>query len=89
MVNKPFLDFTFENTIIKNVTKEKILGIVINNNLNFKYHMKKIHEKAKQKLSVLASISKLTTPTQRKKLMNSFINAEITYCPLICIEGML
>ena len=48
--NKPVPDFSFENTIIKYFTKEKILGIVIENNLNFKSHMKKICEEANQKL---------------------------------------
>ena len=67
--NKPFQDFSFKNTIIKNVTEEKILGIVIGNNLNFKSHKKKICEKANQELSALARISKLITPTQRKKLI--------------------
>ena len=81
--NKLFPDFSFENTIIKNVTEENILGIEIDNNLNFKYHMKKICEKANQNPSVLARISKLTTPTHRKKLIYSFINAQFTYCPLI------
>ena len=81
--NKPFPDFSFKNTIIKNVTEEKILRILIDNNLNFKSHMKKICEKAKQKLSALARISKLTTSTERKKLINSFINSQFTYCPLI------
>ena len=32
----------------------------------------KICEKVNQKLSAFARISKLTTPTQRKKLMNSY-----------------
>ena len=81
--NKLFPDFSFENTIIRNITEEKILGIVINNNFNFKSHMKKLCEKANQKLSALARISKLTTPTQKKKLIDSFINAQFTYCPLI------
>ena len=76
--NKLFPDFSFENTIIKNVTEEKILGIVIENNLNFKSRMKKICEKADQKLSALAIISKLTTPNQRIKLINSFINTQFT-----------
>ena len=40
--NKLFPDFSFENVIIKIVIEEKILGIVINNNLNFKSHMKEI-----------------------------------------------
>ena len=37
--NKPFPNIFFENSIIKNATEEKILGIVIDNNLNFKSHM--------------------------------------------------
>ena len=37
--NNPFPDFSFKNTIIKNVTEEKILGIVIDNNFNFKSHI--------------------------------------------------
>ena len=57
--NKPLPDFSFKNTIIKNVTDEKILGIVIDNN---QINNKKICEKANQKLSALARISKLTTP---------------------------
>ena len=61
--NKPFTDFSFENTIIKNVTEEKISGIVIDNNLNFKSRMKKICEKVSQKLSALERISKLTITT--------------------------
>ena len=81
--NKPFSDFSFENTIINNINEEKILGIVIENNLNFKSHTKKICEKVDQKLSALARTSKLTTPTQRKILINFFINAQFTCCPLI------
>ena len=81
--NIPFPDFYFEKIIIKNVTEEKIIGIVINNNLNFKSHIKKTCNKASQKLSALARISKLTTPIQMKKLINSFINAQFTDCPLI------
>ena len=70
--NKPFPDFSFKNTIIKNVTEEKVLGIVIHNNLNFKSHMKKICEKANQKLSALVKILKLTTPTQWKNVNKFF-----------------
>ena len=55
--NKPFPDCSLGNTTTKNVTKEKILGLVINNNLNFKFLMKKIWEKANQKLIVLPRIS--------------------------------
>ena len=46
--NENFPDFSFKNTIIKNDTEEKILGIVIDNNFNFKSNMRKICEKANQ-----------------------------------------
>ena len=85
--NKLFPDFSFENTIIKNVTEEKILGIVIENNLNFKSCMKKICEKADQKLSALAIISKLTTLNQRIKLINSFVNTQFIYRLLFSSKG--
>ena len=75
--NKPFPDFSFENTIIKKVTKEKTLGIVIDNRLNFKSHMKKICEKTNQKLSALAKISKLAAPSHRKKINKFFYQCKI------------
>ena len=64
-VNKPLPDFSFEN-VIKNATREKILGIVIDNNLNFKSHMKKTYEKANQKLSAIVRIY------QRKEINRFF-----------------
>ena len=81
--NKPFPDFSLENIILKNVTNEKVFGILIDNNLNFKSHMKRISEKNKEKINTLVRISKLTSCTQKKKLMNYFINAQFNYCPLI------
>ena len=47
--NKPFPDFSFENTITKSVTKEKIFGIVNENYLNLKFQMKKTCEKSQPK----------------------------------------
>ena len=81
--NKPFADFSFENSIIKSVTEEKILGKVIDNDINFKSLMKKICNEANQKLSALSRMLKLTIPIESKKLMNYFINAQFTSCPLI------
>ena len=47
--NKFFQYFSFKNTITKNFTEKKILGIVVDNSLNFKSHLKKICKKANQK----------------------------------------
>ena len=64
--NEQFPDFSFNDTTIENANK-KILGIVIDNKLNFKSQLKNICIKANQKLSALSSISKLTTFNQREK----------------------
>ena len=61
------------------LTKEKIFGITIDSNLNFKSHMKKIYDKVNQRLSAFARISKLTTPYQRKKLINSFMDMDVFF----------
>ena len=45
--NKLFPNFSFKTTIVKNVTKEKIFCIVIDNKFNFRFPMKKVCEKAK------------------------------------------
>ena len=65
--NESFPDFSFNNTTIENVTEEKILGLVIDNKLNFKSHLKNLWKKANQKLSILSRITKLTTLNWRGK----------------------
>ena len=62
--NKPFPDFSFNDTTIENATEEKILGIVIDNKLNFKSLLKNICKKVNQKLSALSRTSKLTALNQ-------------------------
>ena len=42
--NDPLLDFSFNNTAIENVTEEEITGIVNENELKFKSHLKNICE---------------------------------------------
>ena len=39
---EPFPDFFFNDSTIENDTEEKILGIVIDNNLNVKAHLKNL-----------------------------------------------
>ena len=76
-------NFSYDNITVKNVPEEKILGITIDNKLTFKRHLKNICKKANQKLNTLTRITKLTSPFQRKTLLNSFIKSQFSYCPLI------
>ena len=66
--DEPFPDFFFNDSTIENDTEEKILGIVIDNNLNVKAHLKNLCKKANQKLSALSRLLKLTILTQREKM---------------------
>ena len=72
-------DFSYDNTAIKNVSEEKILGITIDNKLTFKSHLKNICKKANQKLNALARITKFTSPFQRI----FFVKSQFSCCPLI------
>ena len=46
-----------KNEIIKNSLQEKLFGIVIDNRLTFKPHVKNFSKKARQKLHALARIA--------------------------------
>ena len=65
--NELFPDFSFNDTTIENVTEEKILGIVINNKLNFKSRLNNIRKTINQKTSALPRTSKLATLNQQDK----------------------
>ena len=90
--NKPFPDFSFKNTIIKNVTEEKILGIVIDNNLNFKSHLKKIYEKANQKTQCTCKNFKVNNSYSEVKMNKFFYQFTIYLLSLnmdIFFKGLL
>ena len=45
--------FVYDNTDIKNHKEEKILGVIIDNKLRFKSHVKNLCKKASQKIWAL------------------------------------
>ena len=68
-------------SLIKNSTCEKLLGIKIDN--NFDTHVKGLCKKANNKLRALARTTPYMSLEKKKLLMNSFFNAQFNYCPLI------
>ena len=68
-------------SLIKNSTCEKLLGVKIDNKLNFDTHG--LCKKANNKLRVLARTTPCMSLEKKKLLMNSFFNAQFNYCPLI------
>ena len=68
---------------IKSSKQEKLLGITIDNKLNFEKHVNSLCNKVSQKLNALTRISNYIKPDQRRLIMKAFITSQFGYCPLV------
>ena len=59
-------DFTIDRIKLSNSCKEKILGVMIDNELKFDPHVRSMSKKAAQNLGVLNRISSLLDVEQKK-----------------------
>ena len=71
------------NNEISSSSKEKLLGILLDNKLNFDSHITSLCKKAGQKLSVLAGINHCLTQDQKIWPLNSVVQSQFSYYPLI------
>ena len=62
--------------------KQKLLGVVIDRQLNFDEYLISLCKKAGKKLSALARLANILCLEQRELLMISFIESQFGYCPL-------
>ena len=76
-------NFSHGSTTLKNVKEAKVLGVLIDNRLSFKNHIKNLCKTVSNKLNCLARLAKTLTKNQRVLLFNSFIKGQFNYCPLI------
>ena len=80
-----------EKDIMVNLRKEKItandsvelLGVNIDNKLDFTNHVTQLCKKGNQKLHALARIAKYLSQDKLKVLMRTFITSQFNYCPLV------
>ena len=63
--------------------KQKLLGVVIDRNLNFDEYIFDLCKKAGKKLSVLARLSNYISFEETKILLKAFVESQFGYCPLI------
>ena len=70
-------------SLIKSSTRERSLGVIIDNKLNFDTHVYGLSKKANNKLRALARATPYLSLEKKKLLINSFFNAQFNYCPLI------
>ena len=71
------------NDIIKSSNSVKLLGITIDNKLNFKEHLTNIRKKVSNKLHGLARVSHYTSTHKLRIMMKAFIESQFQYCPLV------
>ena len=77
------IKITVGEAIVKESSEEKLLGVTIDKNLNFKSHVSNLCKRASQKLHALARVSASMNPDKLRLLMNTFIKSQFSYCPLI------
>ena len=63
--------------------KEKLLGILLDKNLDFEEHLSVVCKKASQKVSALARVARILSFPKRRLIMNTFIESQFSYCPLV------
>ena len=71
------------NVTIMSEEKVKLLGIHIENRLNFDYYISQLCKKAGKKFHALTQVFKYMDISQGKLIANAFIMSQFSYCPLI------
>ena len=71
------------NTNLESSNLENLLGVKIDNKLNFESHLNNLCKKASSQIHALARISPYLTENKRKILMGSFFTAQFGYGPLV------
>ena len=84
----PKTNYTSEKIQINNediqiVTSVKLLGITIDNRLNFDKHISSICKSAANQLNALVRLKTFLGSNERKVLVNSFTLSNFNYCPLV------
>ena len=69
--------------LIQSNNSEKLLGVKIDSKLLFVKHIKTICKKTRNKLRALARVTLYMMIETKKVLINSFLDSQFNYCPLV------
>ena len=75
--------FLFPNILMENSEEQKVLGVIIDNKLNFKSHISELCKKTSQKIAALSRLSSYLSNSEKKLIFNSIIKLQFSYCPLV------
>ena len=71
------------NEKIKSTSSVNLLGIYVDDNLNFNHHIKKLCKSAGNQLNALTRLKSFVGLKERVVSVNSFIYSDFNYCPLV------
>ena len=77
------LEIKINDKIIKSKSSVKLLGIVIDEKLNFDKHITELCKKASAQLNALFRLNFVLTKKAKNILIQSFIFSNFNYCPLV------
>ena len=69
--------------LIKDSKSVKLLGLTLDNKLNFTEHVTKVCDRVSQKLHILARVATYMDTDKLRILMKAFIESQFNYCPLV------
>ena len=72
-----------DNIALKSEFQVKVLGVTIDNKVNFNHHVSVICTKAAKQLNALVCISRFLSTTSHMMIYNSFINSNLNFCPQV------
>ena len=72
-----------DDIVIESEPYVKALGVILDNRLNFTYHISALCKKAARQLNALARIARYLDVNSRKIIYNSFVSCNFNYCPLV------
>ena len=88
IVNKQRQDYTNEQITVENhqidvVSSVELLGIEIDDKLNFNNHIRTICRRASNQLNALIRLRNFLNFEEKKILINSYFMSNFNYCPLV------
>ena len=72
-----------DNAFVENEESVKLLGVTIDQNLDFEEHISLLIKEGNKKLHALMRIAKYLTQDKLRLIMKTFIESQFNYCPLI------
>ena len=81
--NTVYETFVYDNTEMKDSKEEKILGVIIDNKLRFKGHVKNLCKKASQKIWALSRLINYLNDSKKKIIFDALIKSQFSYFPLV------